>query len=415
MIAPHDKRWNLRSASCLRFVSLHPVHATQRTSGSPSPKSERGLGGVVGPAVNSLQGGTGEPPARSTEGLKPVAPHADAGTSHVTRMRRLHPAPLVLALLAAFALACGDDGSGLKGEIAISGSSTVFLVSNAIADQFTRAEPGVAINIDITGTGGGFERFCDGDTAIQDASRPISAAEIQLCRARGTEFIELPIAYDAVSVVVHGDNPWLSCVTMAELTKMWGPAAELQVARWSDVNPAWPDLDLRLFGPSADSGTFDFFTQHINGEAGKSRRDYVSSDDHQLPAEAVAWQENAAGYFGLAYYLNNSLVINTRVKAIEIDAGEGCIAPSKESVEAGAYPLSRPLFIYVQKRAAERPDVRAFVDFYVANAGRIASDVGYVPLTEPAYALVRARWGGRTAGSLYSGAPPGRSLEQLLR
>jgi len=320
----------------------------------------------------------------------------------------------VLALIALI-LSCGDDGNDLEGEISITGSSTVFLVSDAVADQFRKAEPDVKVDIDITGTVSGFERFCHSDGVIQDASRPISAEEIQLCRARGTDFIELPIAYDAVSVVVHGDNPWVSCITTTQLETMWGPASELHIDRWNDVDPDWPDLELRLFGPPATSGTFDFFTQQINGEAGKSRRDYVSSDDHQLLAEAVAWQEHAAGYFGLAYYLNNSLVITSRVKALEVDAGHGCIEPSKETVEAGSYPLSRPLFIYVQKRAAERPEVRAFVDFYVENAGTVAADVGYVPLTQPAYALARARWAARTSGSLYSGAPPGTSLEQLLR
>ncbi len=326
---------------------------------------------------------------------------------------------LALAAAAAVSFACGngdvsDGGAGgaprLSGDIAIDGSSTVFPITEAVAEEFRKVQPNVRVTVGIAGTGGGFQKFCNGETAISDASRPINQREVDACAARAVEFIELPVAYDALSVVVNPQNNWVSCITTAELKGMWQPAAQGSVGRWNQVNGAWPDSNLKLFGPGTDSGTFDYFTEVINGKARDSRGDFTASEDDNILVQGVAGDRNALGYFGLAYYLENQ----SRIKALQVDAGKGCIDPSAKSVEDGSYPLARPLFIYVRKDTAERPEVKAFVDFYMKNAAKLSAEVGYVKFPDNIYRLATARWEARKTGTMYANAASGAPLEQLL-
>jgi phosphate transport system substrate-binding protein len=312
-------------------------------------------------------------------------------------------------------VACGSSGEDIEGEVTIHGSSTVYPLSEAIAEGFREVDSDVKVTIGIAGTGGGFQRLCRGEIAVQDASRPITEQESAACRRNGVDYIELPIAYDAVSIVVHPSNGWVTCITTEELKRMWRPSSELVVTKWDDVNDDWPDLDLRLYGPGFESGTFDYFTELILGEVGRSRRDYIDSTDHGLLVEAVSLQTNALSYVGYAYYRDNALVINSQVRALAVDDGDGCVEPSAASVEDRSYPLSRPLFIYVRSDAAARPEVDAFIDYYLRNVAEVSTDVGYISLPDRIYDLVRSRWHERKTGSVFAGAEAGSSLEQLLR
>jgi phosphate transport system substrate-binding protein len=331
-------------------------------------------------------------------------------------------AGVAVTALAAFAIACGDDSSEeepagtpvpqLSGSILIDGSSTVFPITEAVAEEFNKTQRNVKVTVGIAGTGGGFQKFCAGETSISDASRPITATERDACAAKGIEYIELPVAYDALSVVVNPQNNAVTCIKVAELKKMWEPGAQGTVTKWNQVNPAWQDADLKLFGPGTDSGTFDYFTEHVNGKAKSSRGDYTASEDDNVLVQGVAGDRNALGYFGLAYYLENA----SKIKALTIDGGNGsCVAPSAQTVENGTYPLSRPLFIYVKKSDVQKPEVKAFVDFYMKNAAKLAADVGYVKFPDQIYTLVGQRWTNQKVGSMYaSGAASGTPLAQLL-
>jgi phosphate transport system substrate-binding protein len=297
--------------------------------------------------------------------------------------------------------ACGGgDGSGLGGSVTIDGSSTVFPISEAVAEEFVRENSRVRVTVGLSGTGGGFSKFCDGEIDISDASRPITTEEMEDCAAKGISFIELPVAYDALSIVVNPKNDWVTCITIEELKKMWEPAAQGNVRTWAQVNPAWSaGGNLKLYGPGTDSGTFDYFTERVNGKAKESRADYTPSEDDNVLVQGVAGDKGALGYFGLAFLEQNE----GRIKGLEVDAGKGCIEPTSENVESGTYPLSRPLFIYVRKDAAERPEVRAFIDFYLENAAFLATDVGYIRFPEPFYEKIKAYWAAGTTGTVFSG------------
>jgi phosphate transport system substrate-binding protein len=321
--------------------------------------------------------------------------------------------------LTSFIVACGDEEGEdtigtpvprLSGSIPIDGSSTVFPITEAVTEEFGKEQPDVRVTVGIAGTGGGFQKFCNGETVIQDASRPITATERDACAAKTIEYIELPVAYDALSVVVNPQNSFASCITIAELKKMWEPAAQGTVTQWAQVRSGWPEQGLKLFGPGTDSGTFDYFTEHVNGKAKASRGDYTPSEDDNVLVQGVAGDRNALGYFGLAYYIENQ----NRIKALQVDGGKGCVAPSAATVENGTYPLSRPLFIYVRKDAAERPEVKAFVDFYMENVAELAADVGYVKFPDRYYSLTTTRWTSRKVGTMYANAPAGSTLESLL-
>jgi phosphate transport system substrate-binding protein len=305
-----------------------------------------------------------------------------------------------------------EGGGDLSGTIAIDGSSTVFPISEAMAEEFMAANPNVQVTVGTSGTGGGFEKFCNGETQISNASRIIEADEIAACEEAGIEFIEVPVAQDALTVVVNPENDWAECMTIEQLNTMWAPEAQGTVTNWNQVDPSFPDAPLALYGPGTDSGTFDYFTDVVNGEEGASRGDYTSSEDDNVIVQGVVGDPNAIGYFGYAYYEENA----DTLKAVQIDGGEGCVAPSVETVLDGSYtPLSRPLFIYVSTAALDEPQVQEFVNFYVdeANAS-LVEEVGYVPLGDELAPLVQARVENRTTGSAFADAPEEASIPEIL-
>lgn len=260
----------------------------------------------------------------------------------------------------------------------IDGSSTVFPIAEAMAEEFKQEDPSVAVTVGVSGTGGGFKRFCAGEIDIVNASRPIKQAEADLCRAAGIEYMEIPVAYDAITIVVNHDNNWLENITTDQLKKLWEPAAEGKVERWSDLDPSWPTEAVNLYGPGTDSGTFDYFTEVIVGTTDSSRGDYTASEDDNVLVLGVGRDTNALGYFGLAYYLENT----DAVKAVAVNG----VLPSAATVTDGTYkPLSRPLFMYVTKSSSLRPEVQNFINFYFDEASNIVPDVGYVPLEPQRY------------------------------
>lgn len=295
----------------------------------------------------------------------------------------------------------GGAGDGLSGDIAIDGSSTVLPVTEAMAEEFMLAHPGSRVTVNVSGTGGGFEKFCRGETDMNDASRPIKASEAEACAARGIEYVEVPVAVDGITVTVHPENGWARCVTDDELEMIWRPNST--VSRWSDVRDDWPERELQLFGPGTASGTFDYFTEAIMGEEDASRSDYSASEDDNVILMGVSNDVGAMGYFGFSYYVEN----RDRVKALEVDVGEGCVSPTRENIEAGSYqPLSRPLYIYVKRRSYREPAVRRFVDFYLDNARQLVPEVGYVPFARGRYDSIKTELDG--AGASGPGAGPSR-------
>lgn len=322
--------------------------------------------------------------------------------------------PWVLGIVAAVSLGgCGTSGAG-GDTIFIDGSSTVGPISQAIAEEFQASFPGARIPVGVSGSGGGFNKFCTGETDITNASRPIKMIEIELCEQNGIEFIELPIAFDGLAVVTNPRNDFVDCLTVDELRRIWEPAAEEAVTSWEHVRPGFPDEDLLLYGPGIDSGTYDYFTAAVVGEEGASRGDFTPSEDDNVLVQGIAGDRNSLGFFGLAYFTANSDVL----KLLGIDGGDGCVMPSDQTVNSGTYqPLSRPLFIYVSVLSAERAHIQSFVHFYLENAGLLVSDVGYVALTDELYILDIERFESRISGSVYEGkgASIGIHLEDLLR
>ncbi|MEX0911918.1 MAG: PstS family phosphate ABC transporter substrate-binding protein [Gemmatimonadota bacterium] len=288
----------------------------------------------------------------------------------------------------------GDAGDGPAGSIEIDGSSTVFPITEAVAEEYTAETRGeVRVTVALSGTGGGFRRFCSGETDISNASRPIAQEEVQACEAAGVEYIALPVAYDGLAVMVNPVNDFVECLTVEELRQIWEPGSTVQ--SWSQVRPEWPDGPLRLYGPGTNSGTFDYFTEEIAGETGASRSDYTASEDDNVLVQGVSGDINALGYFGIAYYMENQ----ERLKLVGVDSGDGCVLPNPETVESGEYaPLSRPLLLYVNIASLEDPAVQAFVEFYLEMAPQLAADVGYVPLEAERYEASRAELSRATDG-----------------
>ncbi|HSC92797.1 MAG TPA: PstS family phosphate ABC transporter substrate-binding protein [Gaiellaceae bacterium] len=272
----------------------------------------------------------------------------------------------------------GTSGAGLSGRIQADGSSTVGPFTTRAAEDFQRDNSGVQVTVGISGTGGGFERFCAGETDISDASRPIKDEERQACEAKGIEYVEFQVANDALTVVVNKENDWATCLTVDQLKAIWEPGSK--VGNWSQVPDAgFPDQQMKLFGPGTDSGTFDYFTDEINGEEGASRTDYAPSEDDNIIVQGVAGEKGGLGYFGFSYFEENQGTLN----AVEIDGGDGCVAPSATAAQDGSYkPLSRPLFVYVKKDSFAKPEVEAFVGFMLDNAATIAEETQYVAMTQ---------------------------------
>jgi phosphate transport system substrate-binding protein len=272
-------------------------------------------------------------------------------------------------------------GDSLTGTVEIDGSSTVFPIAEAVAEEFQIANPNVRVTVGFSGSGGGFERFCAGETDISNASRPINSREVEDCAAAGIEFTEVSVAWDGLSVIVNPANDFATCLTTAELSRIWEPGST--VTTWADVRPEWPGEEIRLYGPGTDSGTFDYFTETINGESGASRPDFQASEDDNILVQGVAGDQFALGYFGYAYYAENS----ERLKLLEVDGGGGCVAPSDGTIEDGSYtPLSRPLFVYVKHSALVRPEVNAYVTFMLEQATDLVPTTGYHALSPAEYA-----------------------------
>lgn len=268
----------------------------------------------------------------------------------------------------------------LSGVIEIDGSSTVYPITEAVAEEFHKVHPAVQVNVGVSGSGGGFKRFTVGETDISDASRPIESSEAEQAAHNGIEYIELKVGLDGLSVMVSPQNDFVDYLTTEELRLIWKPGST--VSSWNDIRPEWPDRRLNLYGPDTDSGTFDYFTEVIVGEARASRSDYTASADDNVLVQGITGDRNALGYFGYAYYVENP----GKLKLVAIDSGNGPVLPSQETIAAGYYrPLSRPLFIYVSQQSLQRPEVKAFVEFYLENAAALVAEIGYIKLDDQVY------------------------------
>ena len=298
--------------------------------------------------------------------------------------------------------------------IKIDGSSTVFPITEAVAEEFQIQNRGkIRVTVGISGTGGGFKKFCRGETDISDASRPILAAEMETCRAAGIKYYELPIAYDALTVVVNPQNTWVNQLTIPELKKMWEPAAQGKAKTWKEINAKFPAEPLALFGPGSDSGTFDYFTEAVVGKAKSSRGDYTGSEDDNVLVQGVASNKGALGYFGYAYYEPNA----GKLKAVPIVGKSGkAVGPSRENVLNGTYePFSRPIFIYVAEKSAQKPEVKKFVEFYLSQSKPLIEEVKYIPLPDQAYSLAQKHFADGKLGTGFGGVPEvGLKVEDLL-
>lgn len=301
--------------------------------------------------------------------------------------------------------------------ISLDGSSTVFPISEAVAEEFQKSDQTTRVTVGISGTGGGFQKFCRGEIDISDASRPISAPEIDACQKAGIDYIELPIAYDGIAIAVNPKATWADSITTDELKTLFAPEAQGKVTRWAQVRTGWPDREIHLFGAGVDSGTYDYFTEAINGKAKASRGDFTSSEDDNVLVQGISNDEFALGFVPFAYFESNQ----DKMKLLPVDDGKagngaGAILPSAETIRNGTYqPLSRPIFIYVSAQANERAEVRKFVDYYLGNADKLVREVDYVPLGRSIYVLVAERYASKTLGSAFAGKDTiGVTLDQLL-
>ncbi|MBK9364358.1 MAG: PstS family phosphate ABC transporter substrate-binding protein [Rubrivivax sp.] len=306
-------------------------------------------------------------------------------------------------------------GAAQAQVIKIDGSSTVYPITEGVAEDFQKAKKNaIKVTVGISGTGGGFKKFCRGESDFQNASRPILEKEMADCKAAGVEYIELPVAFDALTVVMNPKNSFLKSITVDELKKMWEPAAQGKIMRWNQVNPAWPDAPIKLFGAGSDSGTFDYFTEAINGKSKASRGDFTASEDDNVLVQGVAQDVNAIGYFGYAYYAENQ----SRLKAVPVveKAGKPAVSPSEATVLDGSYqPLSRPIFVYVNVKSLAKPEVREFAEYYMKTAAKIAKEVKYVPLPARAYTLGLEHIAKGKKGTVFGGKNEvGVRIDELL-
>ncbi len=318
-------------------------------------------------------------------------------------------------LIPAFAVALAAQGALAQQIVKIDGSSTVYPVTEAVAEEFQKAKKqSVKVTVGISGTGGGFKKFCRGETDISDASRPILKSEMADCAKAGIEYYELPVAFDALTVVINPKNTFIKQLTIAEMKKMWEPAAQGKVMKWKDVNAQWPDQPMKLFGPGADSGTFDYFTEAVVGKSKSSRGDFTASEDDNVLVQGVSRDVNGLGYFGYAYYVEN----RDKLKAVPIVNEKGqAVAPSLEAVIKGTYtPLARPIFIYVNAKSLGKPEVREFVEYYMKNGAKLSKEVKYVPLPDKAYTMAWEHVLKGKKGTVFGGvAEVGVTIEELLK
>jgi phosphate transport system substrate-binding protein len=333
-------------------------------------------------------------------------------------LRYLCIAPLVVTLAG-----CGGGqdrpagGEQAAAVIKVDGSSTVFPISEAVAEEFQKKNPNVRVTVGISGTGGGFQKFCGGETDLSDASRPIRPTEIETCKKAGIEYIELPVAYDGLTIVVSPRNQWATSITVEELKRLWAPEAQGKITRWNQVRSSWPDREIHLFGAGVDSGTYDYFSEAIVGKEGASRGDFTSSEDDNVIVQGVANDELALGFVPLAYVEQNQ----SKLKLVPVDDGKpdngaGPITPSQQTVRDGTYqPLARPLFVYVARKAADRPEVQRFVESFFTQP-ELIREVGYIELTPQIYDLAKKHFADRKVGTAFGsgGSQVGLTLEKLL-
>lgn len=314
------------------------------------------------------------------------------------------------------AAACGGS-SGAVPTVTLDGSSTVFPISEAVAEEFQKLH-NVNVTVGISGSGGGFQKFCRHEIDISDASRPIQPSEMEACKQAGVGFIELPIAFDGIAIIVNPKATWIDHITVDELKTLWAPEAQGTIMRWSQIRPGWPDREIHLFGAGVDSGTYDYFTQAIVGKEGASRGDFTASEDDNVLVQGVTSDELALGFLPFAYFEEN----RTQLKLIPVDDGNaengaGPVAPNIETIRTGTYqPLARPIFIYVSELALKRAEVKQFIDFYLANGGELAEEVGYVELGADGYKLVAEHLASGRVGTVFGegGSQVGITIEQLL-
>jgi phosphate transport system substrate-binding protein len=322
----------------------------------------------------------------------------------------------ILRSIALASLLAGISATAQAQLIKIDGSSTVYPITEAVAEEFQKAKKGaIRVTVGISGTGGGFKKFCRGETDISNASRPITKSEMKDCSAAGITYLEMPVAYDALTVVINPKNSFLKSATVAEMKKLWEPGAQGKVTRWNQINPAWPDAPVKLFGAGADSGTFEYFTEAIVGKSKSSRGDYTASEDDNVLVQGVSRDVNAIGYFGYAYYAEN----RDKLKALPIvneKLGKP-VEPSGETVVNGTYqPLSRPIFIYVNAKAASKPEVKEFIAYFNKNADKLVKEVKYVPLPAKAYAYNLETLGKLRLGTKFGGENKvGLTIEELMK
>ncbi len=323
-------------------------------------------------------------------------------------------AKIAALLTLAFAGIAASSSSIADTIVKVDGSSTVYPITEAVAEDFQKLKKNaIKVTVGISGTGGGFKKFCRGETDISDASRPILAKEMEICREAGIQYVELPVAYDALTVVINPQNDWAKALTVAELKKIWEPGAQGKLKSWKEVNPAFPDVPLKLYGPGADSGTFDYFTEAVVGKSKSSRGDYTASEDDNVLVQGVSRDKGGLGYFCFAYYIENQ----KKLKAVSIDGGKGPVMPSPEAVENGTYaPLSRPIFIYVNAKSMEKPEIMEFVEFYLKNAPKLVKEVKYVPLPQKAYDIAGEHFKRKKLGTVFGGKEEvGLKIEELLK
>lgn len=287
---------------------------------------------------------------------------------------------LLTASLICAGLSSTSDAAKLNGHVKIDGSSTVFPITEAVAEEFNKLEPNVQVTVGVSGTGGGFKKFTVGETDINDASRSIKKEEAAQAATKGIKYLEVPVAYDGISIVINPKNDWAKTLSVAQLKKLWEPGSK--VTKWNELNPTWPDRKIKLYGPGPDSGTFDYFTEAINGKSGACRSDFTKSEDDNMLVQGVAGDKDALGFFGFAYYVENK----DKLKAVAIDNGKGAIEPSQVTINNGTYaPLSRMIFIYVSDKAGKKKEINEFVNFYIKQAASLVKEVGYVPLPKEKY------------------------------
>ena len=313
-----------------------------------------------------------------------------------TRFTLLTATAVALLSVAASAPQSGSQLTTLKGEIRVDGSSTVYPITEAVAEDFSKAAKGVRTTVGVSGTGGGFKRFCKGETDISDASRPITKSEAETCKSANIEFVELPVAYDGLCIAISKQNTWATKLTVDQIRKIYSASGTAKT--WKDLDSAWPDRAIKVYSPGTDSGTFDYFKEVTVGRDGKVRSDMSVSEDDNVLVNGVAGDRDAIGYFGFAYYVENK----DKLVAVAVDNGKGAVLPTDATILDGSYePFSRPVFIYVNRKSADRPEIGAFVDFYLQQAAALSKEVGYTPLPESIYGTARTNWKARRTGTQF--------------